>query len=372
MTVRKTKKINLHELEMLFQRLRQLEYDILGPVLRNAAIVYDRIESVADLPKGVRDEQEAGHYRLQSTGDDRLFAYVVGPESWKKYLFPSEEIIYTSQKNNEDLIFTTAEAAPGKRAFFGIRPCELHGIAVQDRVFLEGSYSDSGYASRRDQLLFIAVNCTRSAATCFCTSVDTGPAAKAGFDLALTEVYLDEHYFVLDIGSELGEEIVSTLNFADASQAELNVARAGIDNAAQQQRKLNTVGLKERIYNNLENQAFWDDIATRCLSCANCTLVCPTCFCSSVEEDTDLRGDTNQRVKHWDSCFNLSHSHIAGGSVRETGFSRYRQWFNHKLASWQDQFDTLGCVGCGRCITWCPVGIDITAEVARLEKSGNS
>jgi sulfhydrogenase subunit beta (sulfur reductase) len=111
----------------------------------------------------------------------------------------------------------------------------------------------------------------------------------------------------------------------------------------------------------------WDDVAKRCLSCTNCTMVCPTCFCSTVNEVNDLAGEKTTRERVWESCFNEEHSHTAGGAVHPTTKSRYRQWLTHKLATWIDQFGTSGCVGCGRCITWCPVGIDITEEVAAME-----
>jgi sulfhydrogenase subunit beta (sulfur reductase) len=133
-------------------------------------------------------------------------------------------------------------------------------------------------------------------------------------------------------------------------------------------RQMDTNGLKELLQGNPTHKQ-WDDVAARCLTCANCTMVCPTCFCTTVEDHTDLTGQTAERVRRWDSCFTLDFSYIHGGSVRTETKSRYRQWMTHKLASWIDQFGTSGCVGCGRCITWCPVGIDITAEVAAIRAS---
>ena len=130
-------------------------------------------------------------------------------------------------------------------------------------------------------------------------------------------------------------------------------------------RSLDQEGLKELLYEN-RNHPRWDDVADRCLSCANCTMVCPTCFCTTVEDSTDLTGDTAERVRRWDSCFTMDFSYIHGGAVRKSVKSRYRQWMTHKLGTWQDQFGSSGCVGCGRCITWCPVGIDITEEVAAM------
>jgi Fe-S-cluster-containing hydrogenase component 2 len=131
---------------------------------------------------------------------------------------------------------------------------------------------------------------------------------------------------------------------------------------------MDTRGIKELLYRNYEHPR-WDNVATRCLTCANCTMVCPTCFCTTVEDVTDLSGDHAERWRKWDSCFTMDFSYIHGGSVRATPKSRYRQWLTHKLATWFDQFGSSGCVGCGRCITWCPVAIDLTEEVRAIRDS---
>lgn len=359
------------QFDAFLSHLAGLGYDLFGPVKRDQGIVYEPITASADLPIGWKDEQDGGHYRLHETGDASVFAYVVGPDSWKKHLFVNQETLFKVQRDEQGkMAFVPTLKDPGKRAFIGIRSCELHAIAVQDRVFIGDKFVDPGYARRRENLLFVAVNCTRAAGTCFCVSLDTGPKATVGFDLALTEVLNgQDHYFTLEVGSELGAQVIDGLQLPDAEDKQLAAAEAAGNNARNQTRALNTKELKERLYDNLENERYWADVAERCLSCANCTLVCPTCFCSNVEEVTALDGSSAERVRYWDSCFNQEHSHIAGGSVRQSGMSRYRQWLTHKVGSWQDQFDMLGCIGCGRCITWCPVGIDITAEVQRLHET---
>jgi sulfhydrogenase subunit beta (sulfur reductase) len=133
-------------------------------------------------------------------------------------------------------------------------------------------------------------------------------------------------------------------------------------------RTMDTKGIKELLYRNYENPR-WDDVAKRCLTCGNCTMVCPTCFCTTVEDITDLTGEHVERWRKLDSCFTMDFSYIHGGSVRSSPRARYRQWMTHKLATWIDQFGTSGCVGCGRCITWCPVGIDITEETGAIRDS---
>ena len=150
----------------------------------------------------------------------------------------------------------------------------------------------------------------------------------------------------------------------ERAAADVVVARA----AQRMGRELQIDGLHDLLLRNLEHPR-WDEVAARCLACGNCTMVCPTCFCTSVDDITDLSGDSAERVRRWDSCFTMMFSHLHGGSVRTSARSRYRQWLTHKLAAWIDQFGSSGCVGCGRCITWCPAGIDLTEEVRAVRQS---
>jgi ferredoxin len=251
-------------------------------------------------------------------------------------------------------------------AFIGVRACELSAIAIQDRVFLGGKFVDRDYAARRTGNFVVAVNCGEPAATCFCVSMDTGPRAREGYDLALTELLDGEHRFLVQVGSPAGAEVLAELPSRPAEATDVTAADAVVDStAARMGRTMESADLRDLLAGKLEHPR-WDDVAERCLTCGNCTMVCPTCFCSSVEDATDLTGTEATRTRVWDSCFSLDYSYIHGGSVRTSGRSRYRQWLTHKLGTWHDQFGTSGCVGCGRCIAWCPVGIDITAEVAAL------
>jgi formate hydrogenlyase subunit 6/NADH:ubiquinone oxidoreductase subunit I len=252
-------------------------------------------------------------------------------------------------------------------AFIGARSCELNAIAIQDRIFMNGTYVEPRYKARREQLFIVAINCGQAGGTCFCTSMKTGPKATSGFDLALTEVLENgRHYFVVEVGTELGGEIIRQLPHQPAQDTERTAADHIVAQTAQQMgRTMDTVDIKELLYRNYEHPR-WDNVAARCLTCANCTMVCPTCFCTTVEDVTDLSGEHAERWQKWDSCFTMDFSYIHGGSIRSTPKARYRQWMTHKLATWFDQFGTSGCVGCGRCITWCPVAIDLTEEVAAI------
>ncbi|HET6947239.1 MAG TPA: 4Fe-4S dicluster domain-containing protein [bacterium] len=360
--------VEVAHLQDLFDILVHRGYTVVGPTLRDGAIVYDQIASTADLPVGWTDEQDGGTYRVRRRGDAALFGYAVGPHSWKKFLFPPSVRLWKADRTEAGGLRIHAEPqAPPRYAFLGVRSCELHAIAIQDKVFLQGPHPDPTYQARREGCFVVAVNCGQAGGTCFCVSMGTGPEASSGYDLALTEVLEDgAHYFVAEAGSATGAEVLGEMRHQpagpEAPQAvERTVARA----AAQMRRTMDTTGIKELLYRNYDH-ARWEQVATRCLTCGNCTMACPTCFCSTVEDTTDLTGDHAERWRQWDSCFTMDFSYIHGGSVRSSTKSRYRQWMTHKLATWIDQFGSSGCVGCGRCITWCPVGIDITEEVRAI------
>ncbi|MGB9433203.1 MAG: 4Fe-4S dicluster domain-containing protein [Candidatus Acidiferrum sp.] len=358
------------QFDLLLQALKNLGFEVLGPTLREGAIVYAPVASRKDLPEGWTDEQEGGKYRLKRREDSALFGYSVGPATWKNFLFPPVSRLWKAERRNGHFQIVPEEHKPPKYAFVGVRACDIQAMAIQDRVFLKGPYVDAAYQLRRANVFIVAVNCTQAGGTCFCTSMSSGPKATAGYDLALTEVLKNgDHLFVVHVGTEEGANLLSRIPHEVASDAEVAFAESIVAETSQQMgRTLNVNGIKELFYRNSESPR-WDALANRCLSCANCTLVCPTCFCSTVEDVTDLTGLHAERTRKWDSCFTTDFSYIHGSSVRATPRSKYRQWITHKLAYWQDQFGSSGCVGCGRCITWCPVGIDITEEARALRES---
>jgi ferredoxin len=354
-------------LDELIRALAQRGYTVIGPRVRDGAIVYDQVSSADELPKGITDEQEGGTYRLHERGDDALFGFNNGPNSWKHHLFPPNLTLWKARRAEDGAISYEEQAEERPRyAFIGVRSCDLAAIAVQDKVFIGESYTDADYEVRRRDAFIVAVNCSKAGKTCFCVSMGTGPRAESGYDLALTELLEGEHRFVAEAGSERGEELLAEIGAGEAGADERSAAQAvSRECASQMGRELDTDGIKELLYRNMEHPR-WDEVSERCLTCGNCTLVCPTCFCHTVEDMTDLAGEEAERTRRWDSCFTLDHSYIHGGSVRNSPPSRYRQWMTHKLATWIDQFGTSGCVGCGRCITWCPVAIDITEEAAAI------
>ena len=359
--------IDRKSLDDLMQVLRRRGFTVVGPTVRDQAIIYDEVSSVDDLPAGWTDVQDGGTYRLVRRDDEALFGYVVGPRSWKHFLHPPRLTLLRARRTEGALEITEENDEPTAYAFLGVRSCDLHAIATQDRVLMEGEHPDPHYSARREGAFIVAINCGEAGGTCFCVSMQTGPRAESGYDLALTEI-LDggQHRFTVEVGSQRGAEVLAEVASAPAEEADRGAAEAAVERAAGQMgRQLETEGIKELLYRNYENPR-WDEVSERCLTCGNCTMVCPTCFCTTVEDVTDLSGSESERVRSWDSCFTMDFSYVHGGSVRSSSRSRYRQWMTHKLATWIDQFGTSGCVGCGRCITWCPVAIDITEEAAAI------
>jgi ferredoxin len=356
-------------LDLLLRALHKEGFSTIAPTVRDGTIVLEEIITQADLPSGVTDEQEAGRYRLKSRSDDSRFGYAAGPHSWKRYLFPSEQKLFAARRGKGGFeIADTPEPNDGRRyAYVGVRPCELAAISVLDNVLLGGEMVDARYRTAREGIFIVAVNCTHPGGTCFCASMGTGPRAGAGFDLALTEIVRKQSSFLLvEAGSERGAKLLERIPHRNSTQEERAAAEKALAQAEKNMgRTVKTKELAKKLSDAGEHPE-WARVAARCLTCTNCTMVCPTCFCTTVDDVTDLTGAVAERWRKWDSCFTMDFSYIHGGSVRSSSSARYRQWLTHKFSSWQQQFGTFGCVGCGRCITWCPVGIDITEELRRV------
>jgi ferredoxin len=362
--------LSMQGLEHMVRSLRAMGYTVVAPTVRDGVIAFAEIVSVDQIATGVRDELGPGRYRLTEDPSSRHFNYVVGQDSPKRFFFPPKLELVALHVQGKRFVLDRTAPKPPKLAILGIRPCDLAAIRVQDRVF---GYDDEGVAHRcetdtyynqaRKQSLLIAVNCTQPGATCFCDSMGTGPGAREGYDLSMTEL---GGGFLLRTGSAQGRAIVEELPVREPSPSEIELGQLKIDQACERMgRHVDTDGLKGLLDDQIDHPS-WDEVARRCMACSNCTMVCPTCFCSTVTDSNDLATGVASRTRRWESCFTHQFSYTTAGSVRSSMRARYRHWMRHKLGTWWDQFGTSGCVGCGRCITWCPVGIDITEQAASL------
>ncbi|MBF0166532.1 MAG: 4Fe-4S dicluster domain-containing protein [Alphaproteobacteria bacterium] len=360
--------IDRKDLDALFTLLTEEGYQVIGPRAEDGAILYAPVSGPDDLPRGMGDEEEGGHYRLSNRNDAQLFGHTKAVQGLKAHLYPARQKLWSAEKAGHGFRVVKDSSPQPRYAFIGVRACELAAMVIQDKVFEGGPYTDKGYAERRKNSFIAVVTCNHAGNACFCASQKTGPDVSEGFDLKLAEI-LDgsRHVFLAEAGSEKGRAVLERLPKQVAEEGDKNAAAAQIDAAAKGQKRAMIAGVADLLAANLESP-HWEDVAKRCMSCGNCTMVCPTCFCSTVEDTTDLSGLKAERSRKWDSCFSIDYSYIHGGSVRNTGASRYRQWMTHKLSHWVKQFGHSGCVGCGRCIIWCPVGIDITAEAKAIGK----
>jgi ferredoxin len=381
----------LTSLEALVDALLARGYRVVGPTVRDGAIVLSEVDSADALPYGWGVETGAGRYRLRERADWAAFGHAAGPQSWKRFLHPPRRPLWTADRggdgDGDGFTVTEPDEDPVRYAFLGVRACDLYAIGVLDRV-LGGV--DRSYARRRAELFIVAVACTEPADTCFCAATGTGPVITAGHDLALTELVdsggaqaepgsggaehprrrSDGVTYLARAATPAGADLLAALPTLPAPAGLVERADAAVVAAADRMGRSLPEGDLRDLLAGARDAARWDDVAQRCLSCGNCTMVCPTCFCTTVEDTTDLTGDHAQRWLRWDSCFDLDFSYLHGGAVRTSTRSRYRQWLSHKLGAWHDQFGESGCVGCGRCIAWCPVGIDITEEITALAAEG--
>lgn len=341
----------------LIDNLQHLGYLVLGPSLSDGVVRLCRVSRSGDLASGVVDAQGPGSYQV-SNSSPFVFSAVNGPDSPKAFLHPSEVEILKLVETNGGFKVVSSFHSDRKYAFLGIRPCDLRAVQVLDRTMTRG-FEDPVYKSLRKNCIFIVVNCVRAGANCFCASMGTGPVAESGYDLAITEL---PDKLVID-APEGSERLLDGIELEPATEEDLR-KEADMTRLASEQmgQRIDTQDLSERMFASLDSPA-WGEIADKCLACGNCTLVCPTCFCNSTQERIDVRDDSVSRVRVWDSCLSKNFVYAAGWNPRQQRKDRYRQFVMHKFSYWLDQFGTYGCVGCGRCITWCPVGIDITKTV---------
>lgn len=248
-----------------------------------------------------------------------------------------------------------------KQVIVGIHPCDTHAITYLDRVFL-GQWEDPYYSKIRENTLIISLNCSFVSENCFCRSMGTGPFFKAesGTDIVLTDF---EDRWLIEIKSPRAGELFKA---AGIGASEEDIARKSeMEKTLIEgfKKSVETKGL-ETLLREGAAHPLWERISEeRCLSCSNCVMVCPTCFCYDVSEETGIDLKDSTRLRRWDSCQDMAFSEVHGGNFRQRRAGRLRQFVTHKLGHAR-QFGSALTVGCGRCITWCPTGIDLV-EIAK-------
>lgn len=362
-STKKTRFLAREAFQSLLDELVKAGFGIIGPQVRDHAIVYAPLTRTEQLPVGITDTQAPGYYRLNNNQTKHFFSWANGPQALKTITFPGREPLWHSQRNEDGYLqFEEQVVESTPIAVLGVRACDLAALLIHDHHFIHGDFRDPYYLARRKALFLIAVHCHHAADTCFCASTGDGPRASYGFDIGLSEL---DAGFILEAHTEQGQAIINRLNTVEAGEAQIRKADAAIDNAAQQQREIPKQSLPERLLQNPDHP-HWKTVAERCLACGNCTAVCPTCFCQNTVEEISVSGNRATHYREWETCFSQQHSYIHGITIRTERRDLYRQWLTHKFGAWVEQYGRSGCVGCGRCIAWCPVGIDVTEELHAL------
>ena len=331
----------------LVRLLRSHGFEVVGPTLRDGAVVLDVVEDFDHAVVGRESRSGPGSYHTEEAPGSVLGG-PVGPTSPKRWMSPPNRIAW-SGTSPEDI---TVPSPPGPRAYLGIRPCDAAAMEIFGKM----------WPGHPDDLVIVA-ECTVAGDTCFCVSMGTGPSAGENGDIALTE--LGDGRLLVRACSDRGSVLLAKVDGRKATAADVALGSERVEACAESMGRTLDADAARTALKAAVDSSHWESLASRCMACTNCTMVCPTCFCVTISDTSDLSGVVSRTVA-WDSCFTPGFSEIHGGPHRVTVESRYRQWITHKLSTWWDQFGNAGCVGCGRCITWCPVGIDITAEAARV------
>lgn len=356
-------KIRKADLRALIENLKR-SFALLGPVIESGVIRLKEINS-NDIPAGSIDFQSPGHYRLLNERDESIFSFSNGPDSFKGFLYPPLTEVFHFKKSKKGLAITLQRSEENPIAFFGMRACDIRALRILEKIF--SGLDDTSRFLRRDYFI-IGLNCLRPNENCFCSSLGTGPEIR-DCEMIITE--LKEHLLIESVGA--GIEFLKGIDHVEASEGDLREKGSTIERCrAMIKKSVKTKDLPVKVYRNTEHEQ-WSHVSERCLACGNCTQVCPTCFCSSTFDSIDIlsfkrpyEGLSGKRIRVWDSCFSVNFARVHGGNFRPSRRARYRHWLSHKFGYWIDQFGMIGCVGCGRCITWCPVGIDVTEELKAL------
>jgi ferredoxin len=286
-------------------------------------------------------------YRQVSSSKEVILDYTLPKLSAKEVVFPQTERILSITNQDQEVILT--EPSVPQQVVFGIRPCDAHGIAVLDAVFIEKAPVDMGYAHKREATTLIGLSCPQMWEDCFCTSMGGAPNDSSHVDVLLTSV--NEGYAV-ELITEKGKALSADLDVQEINgelpEPDLNPRRSV---------------LAQEHWPQHFGDEYWENLAERCLECRICAYVCPVCRCFDVRDQVVEQGvgcSQFDRLRTWDSCTRVNYGVVAGGhNPRDRKGERLRNRFFCKFHYIAVEYGSEGCVGCGRCIESCPVNIDI-------------
>ncbi len=320
------------------------------------------VQQFGELHAPVEQDGRYAFKRLTRWSDARLdYDRTILPP--KKYFFPPRETTFRYVPG-EGFIPNT-DGLDQKIILFGVHACDVYAVNILDEVFA-GRYRDPYYHTRRKNIAIIGIDCMPDK-QCFCRSM-RADFVDHGFDLFLYDI--GDSYHAL-VGTALGDDMVlaSGRMFEPLGAEEIEEYKQ----RSQVKRKAFQLDVEIRdlpeIFEMEYQSAMWNEIGERCLSCGSCSMVCPTCYCFDVADDVELGSVAGNRTRWWDSCLFSSHALVASGeNFRPSRPSRVKNRFYHKQRGFVAEYGRPSCVGCGRCLSACPVGIDMIEVVERLRR----
>ena len=320
------------------------EHRVFGPVKERNYVAFREISSSTDLFM---------EYQTTMLSPGKMFIYK-----------PREDIL----KFRMEAPVSIEEITPTieKQVIVGIHPCDINAILYLDKTFL-GVFPDPFYKARRENTILIGLNCMQVSENCFCSSVGAGPflKAQAGYDMILTDFGED---YLVEIKHSKASELF-TIKGKEAGPDEWRVKSEKEETVLKSFKKVIDIdGLDDLFMKNLDHPVWTTTADERCLSCSNCVMVCPTCFCYDIVDETSMDLKGVRRIRQLDACQDLRFAEVHAGNFRLRRASRLRQFVIHNL-NYTNQYGVIKTVGCGRCITWCPTKIDLTEMAKEIQRS---
>lgn len=322
-------------------------YEVLGPVERGGVFVFDEVGSNPSL------------LRVD-------YPTTVLPP--KKYLMPPKQTLFEFDTAGNDVSSVPVHTAP--RVLFGLHACDINGINRLDKVFMSGPYRDPSYEAQRKATMIVGISCMPTA-TCFCDIWGTGEVS-AGYDLFLHDI--GERYLVSILSVRAAEILATSTEAVDATEEDSALLRERTHRFASAfGDSPSTDGLSLSMDAFYGDEALWERIGGKCLSCCACSTVCPTCHCFDIVDRLEADGTSGQRVREWDSCNSPASALVTGGhNFRPTPASRVRNRFYHKFVGYPSRYDSVMCVGCGRCTIACKAHINPRSVLLALQSVGDA
>ena len=326
-----------------FLQSLMVEYDLFAPVqLAEGVAVFKKI----DRP----DEVDFSSSNTQKPA--------------KEVFFPQSETMFRYEKTGKQHQVTSTEEVERKRVILGARPCDIQAVSLIDQVFSGKEYTDVYYVNKRKATTIIGMACDHPLSTCFCSSMKGGPFHREGSDLFLIDL---GEAFLVELLTEKGKTFQKNKFLKEALAKDINSAKEVEEKATPKtDGSLPVAGIEKRLDQMLESP-FWERVQEKCIGCRICTYLCPTCHCFDIVDEALT--NKGQRVRNWDSCLSSLYSQeTSGHNPRPTNRERTRQRIMHKFNYFPKNFDQIACVGCGRCIIYCPVNFDIRQTIKEIQK----